>query len=180
MLTASFLLSAVQAQAAGTLRFALDFDFDSFDPAHSGSYIERVVNTAMCDRLLDIDLRLNLAPQLATGWEWSADQLALTLRLRPGVIFQDGAPFDAEAVRANLERYRTASYSARKVELKSVAGVDVVDPLTVRIRLSQPFVPLLANRPGVMLSPRILDQPTETISARPVCAGPFTLVGLHS
>ena len=167
------------AQAAGTLRFGLDFDFETFDPARSGSYIERVVNTAMCDQLLDIDPQLNLVPQLATSWEWSADQLALTLHLRAGVVFQDGAPFDAEAVRANIERYRTAPYSARRVELKSLAGVDALDPLTVRIRLSEPFAPLpalLANRPGLMLSPRTLDQPTEAISAHPVCAGPFTLV----
>lgn len=178
-LIAATSLFASPVQAAGTLRFALDFDFDTFDPARSGSYIERVVNTAMCDQLLDVDPQLNLVPQLATSWEWSADQLALTLQLRPGVVFADGAPFDAEAVRANLERYRTAPYSARRVELKSVSGVEVVGPLTVRIRLSEPFAPLLAllaNRPGLMLSPRILDQPTEVISARPVCAGPFTLV----
>lgn len=167
------------AQAAGTLRFALDFDFDTFDPARSGSYIERVVNTAMCDQLIDVDPQLNLVPQLATSWEWSADQLALTLHLRSGVVFSDGAPFDAEAVRANIERYRTAPYSARKVELKSLTGVDVVDPLTVRIRLSEPFAPLLAllaNRSGLMLSPKILDLPAEGLSANPVCAGPFTLV----
>ena len=166
------------ACAGGTLRFALDFDFDTFDPARSGSYIERVVNTAMCDQLIDIDAKLNLVPQLATSWEWSADKLALTLHLRPGVVFSDGAPFDAEAVRANLERYRTAPYSLRRGELKSVSGVDVVDPLTVRVRLSEPYAPLpslLANRPGLMLSPRILDRPTADISAHPVCAGPFTL-----
>ena len=174
-----FALQLSLAQAAGTLRFALDFDFDTFDPARSGSYIERVVNTAMCDQLIDVDPQLNLVPQLATSWEWSADQLALTLHLRSGVVFSDGAPFDAEAVRANIERYCTAPYSARRVELKSLAGVDVVDPLTVRIRLSEPFAPLLAllaNRSGLMLSPKILDQPAEVIAANPVCAGPFTLV----
>ncbi|MGI4794371.1 MAG: ABC transporter substrate-binding protein [Janthinobacterium lividum] len=183
-LTASLLLAAVSLQpiaahAAGTLRFGLDFDFESFDPARSGSYIERVVNTAMCDQLLDIDPQLNLIPQLATSWEWSADKLALTLHLRPGVVFSDGATFDAEAVRANIDRYRAAPYSFRKTELKSLAGVDVVDALTVRIRLSEPFAPLLAllaNRPGVMLSPRILGLSSDEIGARPVCAGPFTLV----
>ena len=174
-----FALQLSVAQAAGTLRFALDFDFDTFDPARSGSYIERVVNTAMCDQLIDVDPQLNLVPQLATSWEWSADRLALTLHLRSGVVFSDGTPFDAAAVRANIERYRTAPYSARRVELKSLTGVDVVDPLTVRIRLSEPFAPLLAllaNRSGVMLSPKILDLPAEAISANPVCAGPFTLV----
>lgn len=169
---------ASPAHAAGTLRFALDFDFDTFDPARSGSYIERVVNTAMCDQLIDMDPNLDLVPQLATSWEWSTDRLALTLHLRPGVAFSDGAPFDAEAVRANLERYRSAQDSFRRTELKSVSSVEIVDPMTVRIHLSEPFAPLLAllaNRSGTMLSPRILDKTTDEIAAHPVCAGPFTL-----
>ena len=179
LLLAAASLSPASARAAGTLRFGLDFDFETFDPARSGSYIERVVNTAMCDQLLDIDPQLNVVPQLATSWEWSPDKLALTLHLRQGVVFSDGAPLDAEAVRANIERYRTAPYSYRRTELKSLAGVDVVDPQTVRIRLSEPFAPLLsllANRPGLMLSPRILSRSTDEIAAAPVCAGPFTLV----
>lgn len=75
-----------QVQAAGTLRFGLDFDFDTFDPARSGSDIERVVNTAMCDQLLDVDPQLNLVPQLPTSWEWSADQLALRRDLHHGQV----------------------------------------------------------------------------------------------
>ena len=172
------MLAITPAQAAGVLRYALDFDFETFDPARSGSYIERVVNTVMCDQLLDIDPQLDIVPQLATSWAWSDDRLALTLHLRQGVVFSDGAAFDAEAVRANIERYRTAPYSFRRTELKSVTGVDVIDPATVRIRLSEPFAPLLtllANRPGLMLSPRILDRPSAEIAANPVCAGPFTM-----
>ncbi len=93
--------------------------------------------------------------------------------------FQDGASFDADAVRANLERYRTAPYSLRQSELKPLLGEDVIDPHTIRIRLSTPYSPLpalLASRSGVMLSPRILDKPAEAIAAHPVCAGPFSFV----
>ena len=178
-LIAAALLVSGAAHGQGTLRFGLDFDLDSFDPARSGSYIERAVNASLCDQLLDVDASLAIVPELATAWEWSADRLALTLHLRDGVVFQDGAPFDAEAVRANLERYRSAPYSFRKTELKPIAGIDVVDPHTVRIRLSTPYAPLLAllaNRSGTMLSPRILGLPTAEISAHPVCAGPFAFV----
>ncbi|GAC1481541.1 MAG: ABC transporter substrate-binding protein [Acetobacteraceae bacterium] len=167
------------AHAAGTLRFGLDFDLDTFDPARSGSYIERVVNASMCDQLLNVDPRLNIVPELATAWEWSPDQLALTLHLRPNVVFQDGAKLDAEAVRANLERSRTATYSNRRAELKPVTSVEAADPLTVVIHLSQPYAPLpalLANRAGTMLSPRILGLTTEQIAQHPVCAGPFSFV----
>ena len=180
LLTAALLIAAVGvARAGGTLRFGLDFDLDSFDPARSGSYVERLVNASMCDQLLNIDAKLEVVPELAVAWEWSADRLALTLHLRPGVVFQDGAPLDAEAVRANLERYRSAPYSLRKGELRPISGIEVVDPMTLRIRLSQPYAPLLAllaNRSGTLLSPRILDRPTEAIAAHPVCAGPFGFV----
>ena len=173
------LLVSTGAHAAGTLRFGLDFDFDSLDPARSGSYIERIVANSMCDGLIGLDAKLNLVPQLATAWEWSPDHLALTLHLREGVLFQDGAAMDADAVRANIERYRTAPYSLRQGELKPIMGEDVIDPHTLRIRLSMPYTPLLslfASRSGEMLSPRTLDSGTDAISAHPVCAGPFSFV----
>jgi peptide/nickel transport system substrate-binding protein len=172
-------LCASSAQAAGVLRFALDFDFDTLDPARSGSYIERAVNAALCDQLMAIDAAANVVPELATAWEWSDDHLSLTLHLRQGVVFQDGRPFDAEAVRANLERYRTAAYSARRRELKPLLGEDVIDAHTLRIRLSAPYAPLpalLANRSGTMLSPALLEKSPDDIAAHPVCAGPFSFV----
>ncbi len=175
----SILLAPAAAQAAGTLRFGLDFDLDTLDPARSGSYIERAVNASRCDQLLNVDAALNVVPELATAWEWSDDHLALTLHLRGGVQFQDGAALDAEAVRANLDRYRNAPYSLRRGELKPVAGIDVLDPGTVRIRLSTPYAPLpalLANRSGTMLSPRVLNGTADEVGANPVCAGPFTLI----
>ena len=117
--------SGAGRRRAGKLRLGPS----TFDPARSGSCIERAVNTAMCDQLLDLDRRLNLVPQLATGWEGSADQLMLDLHA--GVIFQDGTPFDAEAVCANIGRHRPAPCSARGAGLKPLAGRDAVNPLTV-------------------------------------------------
>lgn len=178
-LIAAALLLAAPAHAAGTLRFGLDFDLDTFDPARSGSYIERVVNASLCDQLLNIDPQLKIVPELATSWEWSDDQRALTLHLRDGVLFHDGAKFDAAAVKANIDRDRSAAYSNRKGELKPVTDVEVIDPLSVRLHLAQPYAPLLAllaNRAGTMLSPNILGLKQEEIAAHPVCAGPFRFV----
>ena len=160
---------------AATLRIGLNEDPDALDPARGGSFVGRVVFAAVCDKLVDIDAENNLVPQLATGWTWSTDNLALTVTLRDGVKFHDGATLDADAVKANLERYRSAPESLRKGELKPVASVEVVDPHTVRLQLAQPYAPLvavLADRAGMMISPKALGR--DVTSDLP-CAGPFKL-----
>jgi len=179
LIAAALLACNAHAWAAGTLRWGLDADLDTFDPARSGSYVERIVNSAMCDQLMEIDDKLNVVPELATAWEWSTDQLSLLLHLRPNVVFQDGTKFDALVVRDNLLRYANADYSARKGELTPIVSVEPINPLLVLIRLKRPYAPLLtllANRAGVMLSPKSLAQKPEEIAAHPVCAGPFSLV----
>ena len=109
------MLAPLPAQASGTLRIGLNEDPDALDPARSASFVGRLVFAAVCDKLIDTDPNNQFVPQLATAWFWSPDNLALTLTLRDSVIFQDGEQFDAEAARINLERYRTAPESVRKV-----------------------------------------------------------------
>lgn len=160
---------------AATLRIGLNEDPDALDPARGGSFVGRVVFAAVCDKLIDIDAQNNFVPQLATAWAWSPDNLSLTVTLRSGVTFHDGQSMDADAVKANLERYRSAPESLRKGELKPVSSVEVVDANTVRLRLSQPYAPLvavLADRAGMMISPKALGR--DVTSDLP-CAGPFKL-----
>src|SRR5262252_3471938 len=171
--------SSTAPVSAQALRIALQEDPDRLDPAQGGTFVGRIVFAALCDKLIDIDAKLNFRPQLATDWAWNKDGKALTLKLRPGVIFHDGTAMDAEAVKANLERYRTADYSRRKGEVKSIANLTVVDPMTVRIELSEPDAPLLsvlADRAGMMLSPKALAGAGENIANQPICAGPFRFV----
>src|SRR3954471_4804710 len=94
------LLLAGHLQAA-TLRIGLNEDPDALDPARGGSFVGRVVFAAVCDKLVDIDAKNDFVPQLATGWVWTADNLALTVTLRDGVRFHDGQTMDADAVKAN-------------------------------------------------------------------------------
>ena len=68
----------------------------------------------MCDKLFDIDAKLNIVPQLALSHETSADGKTVTLKLRPNVKFQDGEPFNAEAVKFTLDAALTkVDFSAR-------------------------------------------------------------------
>ncbi len=77
---------------AQTLRIGLQEDPDRLDPAQSATFVGRIVFAAVCDKLIDIDAKLNYVPQLATEWSWGADGKSLTLKLRPDVVFHDGTP----------------------------------------------------------------------------------------
>ena len=167
---------AVQAQ---TLRIGLAEDPDVLDPTLARSFVGRIVFSGLCDKLFDIDEKLAIVPQLATGYEWSADSKTLTLKLRPGVTFHDGEKFDAAAVKFNIERHKTMPGSNRRGELAPVASVEIVDPGTVRLHLSAPFSPLLAqlaDRAGMMVSPKAAQAEGEKFGAHPVCSGPFRFV----
>src|SRR5262249_4142009 len=165
----------VGASHAVTLRIGLNEDPDALDPARSGFFVGRIVFAAVCDKLVDIDAQNNFVPQLATAWAWSPDNLVLTITLRDGVRFHDGVAMDADAVKVNLERYRSAPESVRKGELKPVSSVEVIDPRTLRLHLSQPYAPLvavLADRAGMILSPKALSR---DVTPDLPCAGPFKL-----
>jgi peptide/nickel transport system substrate-binding protein len=165
--------------SAQTLRFGLAEDPDVLDPTLARTFVGRVVFAALCDKLFDIDDQLSIVPQLATGYEWSADSKALTIKLRPGVTFHDGEKFDAAAAKFNIERHKTMAGSNRRGELAPVASVDVVDPMTVRLNLSAPFAPLLAqlaDRAGMMVSPKAAQEAGDKFGVKPVCSGPFRFV----
>jgi peptide/nickel transport system substrate-binding protein len=164
---------------AQTLRFGLAEDPDVLDPTLARTFVGRVVFAALCDKLFDVDEKLNIVPQLATSYEWSADRKALTLKLRRGVTFHDGEKFDAAAVKFNIERHKNMAGSNRRGELAPVTGVDVVDESTARLNLSAPFSPLLAtlaDRSGMMVSPKAAQAEGDKFGAKPICSGPFRFV----
>ena len=164
---------------AQTLRIGLAEDPDVLDPTLARTFVGRIVFAGLCDKLVDIDENLKIVPQLATSWQWSADNKALTMKIRQGVTFHDGEKLDAEAVKFNIERHKSMAGSNRKGELALVTSVDVVDPYTVRLNLSKPFAPLLAqlaDRAGMMVSPKAAKAEGEKFGAHPVCSGPFKFV----
>ena len=162
-----------------TLVVALNQDPDVLDPTLARSYVGRIVFAHMCEKLYDIDAGLRLVPQLATDLPAFTDGgKTVTIKLRPGVRFNDGTPMDAEAVKFSLDRHRTLKGSNRKSELASITDVEVADRLTVRIRLKTPFSPIvaaLADRSGMPVSPAQVKKLGEKFGTAPVCVGPWTL-----
>jgi peptide/nickel transport system substrate-binding protein len=177
---AALLLSlGAGANAQTTLRIGLAEDPDILDPTLARTYVGRIVFSAVCDKLFDIDDKLNIVPQLALSYETSADGKAMTIKLRPGVKFQDGEPLDAEAAKFSIERHMTMQASFRKSELSSVDHVEVVDPLTIKLVLKTPYSPLIAqltDRAGMMVSPKAAKEEGDKFGQHPVCAGPYKFV----
>jgi peptide/nickel transport system substrate-binding protein len=167
------------AVAQSHLRVGLADDPDVLDPTLARTYVGRIVFAAICDKLFDIDEKLNIVPQLALSHETSPDGKTVTIKLRPGVKFHDGEPFDADAAKYSLERHLSMKGSFRKPEIGSVEKVEVVDPMTIRLRLKAPFSPLLAqltDRAGMMVSPKAAEAAGDKFGLKPVCAGPFKFV----
>src|SRR5437868_11407018 len=161
---------------AQTLRIGLAEDPDMLDPTLARTFVGRIVFAGLCDKLFDLDEKLNIVPQLATGYEWSSDNKTLTLKLRSGVTFHDGEKLDAAAVKFNLERHKSMQGSSRRGELAVVSSVDAVDASTVRISLSAPYAPLLAvltDRAGMMVSPKAAQAAGEKLAANRECRPPL-------
>lgn len=173
------LLAAGPAAAQSVLRIGLNDEPDALDPTISRAYTGRLVFAGLCDKLFDVTPELKIVPQLATGYEWAADQRSVVLTLRPGVKFHDGESLDAQAVKFNIERHINTPGSFRKSEIGQITSVDVLDDTTVRLNLSQPLVPLLAaltDRAGMMVSPKAARALGDKFGTRPVCAGPYRFV----
>jgi peptide/nickel transport system substrate-binding protein len=173
-------LAASGGVAAQTnLRIGLAEDPDVLDPTLARTYVGRIVFASLCDKLFDIDAKLNIVPQLALSHEISADGKTVTIKLRPGVKFHDGEPLDAAAAKYSLDRHLTMKGSYRRPDLGSVEKVEVVDPMTIKLILKEPFSPLLAqltDRAGMMVSPKAAEAAGDKFGLHPVCAGPYKFV----
>lgn len=171
-------VATIAPASAQHLRIGLREDPDILDPTLSRTYVGRIVYMALCDKLFDINERLEVVPQLATGFRWD-NPTTLIVTLREGVRFHDGEPMDAEAVRYSINRHLTMQGSFRRSEISEVDRVEVVDARTVRIVLKTPsasFLSALTDRAGMIVSPKAAEALGRNFGTRPVCAGPFRFV----
>jgi peptide/nickel transport system substrate-binding protein len=179
-LAAAILLAATHTGAsAQTLRIGLASDPDVLDPTLARTFGAAGVLAAVCDRLLEIRPDYTFAPLLVSEYGWSDEDRTLRLKLRDGVHFHDGEKLDAAAVKYSIDRHRNLPGSIYRSAVSAITEVEVVDERTVVIRLSSPFAPLLArlaNRFGMIMSPKAAEAAGDTFGRRPVCAGPFKFV----
>lgn len=167
---------AQAGKRGGALAIGVSIEPAGLDPAFGDAPSnDRSIYNMFYDNLFFLGADGALQPALATSWNVAADGLSITAKLRSGVTFHDGAPFDAAAVKASLERVVDPALKAPYARnLDDLAGVDVVDPATVRIRLKQPsgaILTALATEPGMIV--RAL--PGADLKRTPMGTGPFRL-----
>lgn len=123
-IAALLLVSCLAAPASAQhLRIGLTSDPDVLDPTLSRTVTGRQVFAAMCDKLVDINERLEIVLQLATAWRWEQDGRALVLTLREGVRFHDGEALTGEAAATGLRRHLQTQGSTRRAEMGPVTQV---------------------------------------------------------
>lgn len=181
LLTAGLLSSfaAVPAWAAKDAVIAVGSNFTTLDPYDANDTLSQAVAKSFYQGLFGFDKDMKLVNVLAESSDASKDGLTYTIKLRSGIKFQDGSDFNAEAVKVNLDRASNADSHLKRYNLfKSIATTEVIDPLTVKITLKQPFsafINTLASPAAAMISPTALKKYGKEIGFHPVGTGPYEL-----
>jgi len=167
-----------QTVEGGNLTAAVDVEPASLDPIYGNAPgADGNIYNLMYERLIGFAPDGSITAELAESYEVADDQLSITFKLRPDVVFHDGTPMDAEAVRFSLARViDPANNSTRRTDLAAVSGVDVVDAMTVRVNLSSPSGAVLAglaNDGGSIVSPTAVQALGADFARNPVGTGPF-------
>jgi peptide/nickel transport system substrate-binding protein/oligopeptide transport system substrate-binding protein len=178
---------AAAAKSGGTLRMVFAADPPTLDPAHATDLTSSAVIRQVFDALLELDEKLAPAPALAESWTTSSDGRAYTFRLRRGVKFHTGRELRAADVKYSFERAARGKrpwvfeklVGARefiKGTANEIAGVRVVDDLTVELRLDQPFAPflhLIAYDAASIVPREEADRRGAGFASHPVGTGAF-------
>jgi peptide/nickel transport system substrate-binding protein len=167
---------AAEADLDGTLRYGASYGPSSFDTAKSAIGQDATFLQPVYDRLVHSDPDGTLKPGLALTWTVAAEPPSVEFELRPDVTFTDGTAFDANVVKANIDRLLQGRNSLT-ADLFPIQDVEVTGPLTVRFNLKfpSPGLPAVLNdRGGMMISPQAFDNPN--LEREPVGTGPYKLV----
>lgn len=171
--------ASAQAKRGGELVYASGVDAQTLDPQFITDIPTFRVVGSMYEGLTAQNEEGKIIPALATSWTVDDDQRTWTFKLREGVRFHDGSPFNAEAVKFTFDRLMNPDTgSPRRSTLAAVESVDVVDNNTVRIVTKAPYAPLLAQLStynAYIMSPEHVKKVGEKVREMPSGTGPFKL-----
>ncbi|WP_241593145.1 glutathione ABC transporter substrate-binding protein GsiB [Rosenbergiella epipactidis] len=173
-------LASVTSFAAKNIVVAVGSNFTTLDPYDANDTLSQSVAKSFYQGLYGFDENMKIKPVLAESYKVSNDGLTYTLTLRPNVTFQDGTPFDAQAVKVNLDRASNPDSHLKRYNLfNDIAKTEAVDAHTVKITLKKPFsafINTLAHPSAVMISPTALQKYGKQIGFHPVGTGPYQFV----
>lgn len=165
--------------AAKDVVIAVGSNFTSLDPYDANDTLSQAVAKSFYQGLFGFDKDMKLVNVLADSYTVSEDGLTYTIKLHPGVKFQDGTDFNADAVKVNLDRASNPDSHLKRYNLfKMIAKTEAVDATTVKVTLKAPFsafINNLAHPSAVMISPAALTKYGKEIGFHPVGTGPYTL-----
>ncbi len=172
---------AVPAHAAKDVVVAVQSNFTTTDPYDANDTLSQAVAKSFYQGLYGFDKNLKMIPVLADSHTVSKDGLVYTFKLKSGIKFHDGTPFNAEAVKVSFDRVTNPENKLKRYTLyKNIAKTEAVDATTVRVTLKEPFSPFintLAHPSGVIISPAALAKyGSKGIAQNPVGTGPFKFV----
>jgi len=179
---------AAQSGAAGTLVVGLVAEPVNLDPPQVTDLNSNRVSRRIAETLVAFaEESTRVEPHLAESWTISRDGLTYTFKLRKGIKFHDGTPFDAEAVKFSIERQFNPDHPFNKLGKYPFAGyffgnvkaVEVVSEDTVQFVLKEPrasFLSVLAAGPASIVSPTAARKHGADYALNPVGTGPFRYV----
>ncbi|MCG1010240.1 glutathione ABC transporter substrate-binding protein [Salinicoccus sp. ID82-1] len=150
-----------ESQSGGDFILSTSSDLVSLDPHGSNDLPSDKVRNTIYEGLVTQNEDLEIEPLLATEWQ-QEDDVTWTFTLREDVTFHDGSPFNAEVVKANLDRVLDPGVASPRMNLfEMIESVEVVDEYEVEIVTSYPFAPLLhhlTHDGGGMISKEVIDE----------------------
>jgi peptide/nickel transport system substrate-binding protein len=172
--------AAVCAQAQTTLRIRLDGELKEIDPIWTSSYPVRNHGYLIYDTLFAMDAQFRVQPQMAEGFTVSPDGLSYTITLRAGLKWNDGTPVRAADAVASLTRWSKRDGLGQQMASR-LAGYEVVDDRTFRIKLKEPWgllIPALGKISSTVpfMMPERLAKTEATVAVKePIGSGPFMM-----
>jgi peptide/nickel transport system substrate-binding protein len=159
------------------LVIALETDALTRDAHHIADSTTESILSHMVETLLDLSPKGEVVPKLAEKWKVSADATEFTLALKKGILFHDGQPLNAEAVKVNFDR-RLDPKAGTKLDflVAPIASVTVIDEYTVKFKTKAPFAPMLStltHTTNGIQSPAALRRSWEKPLIMPIGTGPF-------
>ena len=174
---------AVAQKPGGSITVGLEFEIPGFDPLKVGVFdtSTEIAAAAIFDTLTYLDDKREAQPKLALSWTHSEDFKTWTFKLRPGVKFHDGTPFNAQAVKENFDRQKDPANKCRcAFYIAYIHDVQAPDELTVVYNMNDPTV----NQPALLTIQsvyNVIQSPTawktkgDDYNRNPVGTGPYIL-----